>query len=287
MLRTLRSRLFYALTFAIAFAGPSGFAEEKFDQDYIHVTASYAPASPSTPNENVSENDLKVAKDVARAIAHYQRILPEWWGVDTTYELSAFTVTAKRGPSLSETGSTAFTFEQGEVFDWVMKVEGNTELITGVVAHEMNHVFFAKHFLRPLPRALDEGAAQKVETKEYHEKAYRILVNNARNGEIFSFKEMLSQANYPVGKDKEDTKRLTGIFYPQSLFLVNQLLERADRRTFIRFLHTGCQYDDFEKALFENYGLTADEFSSQCLTALRKLANTNRSFLILKFKPAQ
>ena len=286
MLRTLSCRLFCALYFVIALVNPSGFADEKFDQDYIHVTASYAAASTASTNENADDGDLKIAKDVARAVAHYQNELPHWWGIDTKYELSAFTVTAKRGPEISETGTTAFTFENGEVFNWVMHVEGDKELITGVVAHEMNHVFFAKHFLRPLPRALDEGAAQKVETKAYHEKAYRNLVAAAQNGEIFSFKEMLSQMTYPVGKDKEDTERLTHIFYPQSLFLVNELLERGDRPTFIRFLQAGCRYDDFGKALFETYGITADEFSTQCNMSLRKLAKTNRSFLILKFKPA-
>lgn len=66
-------------------------------------------------------------------------------------------------------GTTTFTFEDGEVIGWRMKVEGRDEVIVDdVIPHEVAHTVLASIVRRPIPRWLDEGIATLFEGESSH-----------------------------------------------------------------------------------------------------------------------
>lgn len=88
-----------------------------------------------------------------------------------------------------------------------------------LLVHELTHVVLADHFARhQIPRWADEGIAVLSEPVARRNELRRWLLEEARQGRLFSLKELASQRHVP--RDK----RLGDLFYAQSTVLIEYLL---------------------------------------------------------------
>lgn len=128
-------------------------------------------------------------------------------------------------------GTTTFSFDRGEVFDWRMTLQGTERgILDDAVPHEVNHVVFAARFRRPLPRCLDEGAAQMMESPAEHERRRKRVAAAIAQGRVLPFAFALDTRDYP----REMSATLT--LYAQCHSLVEYLLQEKGRQTFVEFV---------------------------------------------------
>jgi len=165
-------------------------------------------------------------------------------------------VTAGSAPS----GQTSMKFDRGEVFGWRMNVSGKTAgEVETAVAHEVNHTVFASEFRRRLPRWLDEGAAQFVESESEHEKSRAGLRMNIKAKLFTPFRELFKGGGYQSGW------RLANQ-YNEGFGIVEYLINHkaGGRKTFVEFVRDVKVDPDGSStvaALRKHYGYkSADEF---------------------------
>ena len=159
------------------------------------------------------------------------------------------------GNDLGAGGRTSFVFENGEVFDWEMEIQGPHErILDSVLPHEITHMVLASHFRMPIPRWLDEGMATSVE--HHSEKAnYRRMLRHFLGSNVqrcFPLNRMVAMKDYPADPMP---------FYAQGFSLVEYLLECGQQFDgskhcrLVRFAQSGMQDGDWQSALQEHYGI--------------------------------
>jgi hypothetical protein len=205
-------------------------------------------ASQRTANFIVETDDPAFAQQVANAAEAYRRDLalswtgkamPDWW--------QPCVMTVQDGPHLGAGGATTFKFQDGEVFEWRMSIQGSRErVIDSVLPHEITHMIFACHFRQPLPRWADEGGATSVEHAAERNKHRQMLPMFLRTGRGIAFNQMFAMMEYPP-----DYMPL----YAQGYSLAEFLIQANGRRAYVDFLDDGMKNGDWPAAVQRHYGL--------------------------------
>lgn len=184
---------------------------------------------------------------LASAAERFRRELAiDWLG----YELPAWSepcpISATIEPGLGNGGTTEFTFDQGQVFDFSMSVQGDPhEIVQVALKHEVLHTVFATHFLQPLPRWADEGACCTIEGRKENLNSHRRLVRFLQTGRGIAFDQLFEMIKYP-----DDILPL----YDQGRSLAFFLLEHGGKRHYVDFLSAGLKDQDWQGAVASHYG---------------------------------
>lgn len=204
-----------------------------------------------TANFIVESSDANYAKQVADAAEKFRHDLavawlgepmPNWW------QPCVMTVTP--GANLGAGGATTFVFENGEVFNWRMSIQGSHErILDSVLPHEITHMVFACHFRRPLPRWADEGGATTVEHVSERNKYRKMLYQYLRTGYGIAFNEMVGIMEYP-----KDTNHLMSL-YSQGYSVAEYLIQTGGRGKYVAMLDDALKDDDWASALERHYGV--------------------------------
>lgn len=151
-----------------------------------------------TKNFTVSTSDPRVAEEMAvRAEDLRTKLAVFWLGKELPNWYKRCKIKIKIG-NVPASGQTTFVFNNGEVYDWNMEINGTVERVyDSVLPHEITHMLMASHFRAPVPRWADEGAAtfteHKSERNKYRQQLYMFLRN--RNG--IPFDKLFAMGDYP------------------------------------------------------------------------------------------
>lgn len=149
-------------------------------------------------------------------------------------------------------GSTTFTFDNGEVFGWRMKVQGSEErILDSVIPHEVNHTIFASHFRRPLPRWADEGAATLFEHRSEQARQMNTLNRVVKTSKRIPLRELLTIREYPEAM--EDVLTLYAEGYSLASFLMRQKKPEQARKVYLSFLEDAMR-TNWDQAIRKHYG---------------------------------
>ncbi len=121
-------------------------------------------------------------------------------------------------------------------------------LLGAVLPHETTHVVLAGEFGDQLvPRWADEGMAVLTEPREKVDRHLANLVKCYHEGGLFRLQDLMQLADYP-----QDARHI-GVFYAQSVALVDFLCRLKGPQEFSLFMHSGMRYG-YAKALERHYG---------------------------------
>jgi hypothetical protein len=203
-------------------------------------------ASRRSANFIVETDDPAFAQQVSQAAESYRRELavswlgqamPDWW--------QPCVLTVQAAPHLGAGGATTFKFQDGEVFEWRMSIQGSrARILDSVLPHEITHMIFASHFRQPLPRWADEGGATSVEYAGERNKYQQMLQTFLRSGRGISFNQMFAMMEYPP-----DYMPL----YAQGYSLAEYLIQAGGRQAYVKFLDDGLKSDDWAGAVARHY----------------------------------
>ena len=211
-----------------------------------YETANFVADAPSAESaQQFAETAEQCRKDLA--IRWLGKSLPDW--------SAKCPVKVHVGDDLGAGGKTSFIFENGEVFDWEMEIQGSHErILDSVLPHEITHMILASHFRAPIPRWLDEGMATSVE--HHSEKAnYRRMLRHYLQSNVqrcFPLNRMVTMKEYP-----DDPMP----FYAQGFSLVEYLLEWGQQFDdnshcrLVRFAQSAMLDGDWRSTLQEHYGI--------------------------------
>ena len=209
-----------------------------------------------TENFIINAPTVDTARQFAETAKQCRKDLALLWLGKTLPDWSAkCPVKVHVGNDLGAGGSTSFVFENGEVLDWNMEIQGSHErILDSVLPHEITHMVLASHLRKPIPRWLDEGMATSVECKS--EKAnYRRMLRHFLQENVqrcFPLNRMVAMKDYP-----DDPMP----FYAQGFSLVEYLLEYGrqfdehEHCRLVRFTQSAMQDGDWKSALQEHYGI--------------------------------
>lgn len=131
-------------------------------------------------------------------------------------------------------GATSFAFDQGQVLDQRMHIEGSLDrLIASVLPHEVTHTVFAYYFRTPVPRWADEGGAVLSEDdveRNRHDMMCRQILNAP--GRAIPLRRLFALREYP-----SDVMAL----YAEGYSVANFLVSQSNRQTFLAFVAHGMQ----------------------------------------------
>jgi hypothetical protein len=206
-----------------------------------------------TTNFLVTASTRRVAQVVGEAAERDRKLLAErWLGKELPPWPQLCPIDVKLTPG-GTGAATSFGFEQvaGEggrkrhaVTNRHMNQEGPLDrILTISLPHEITHTILADHFVAPVPRWADEGAAMLAEDAEEqhrHEKQIRNLVTAGR---AFRLRYLVALRDYP--KD-------VLVLHAQGYSLTRFLVERKDRKTFLAFVGQGMA-GDWDAALRDHY----------------------------------
>ncbi|MDR1494074.1 MAG: hypothetical protein LBT05_15335 [Planctomycetaceae bacterium] len=168
-----------------------------------------------------------------------------WLGYELPQWSAPCPVTVKIG-ALGAGGETKFLFNEGEVYDWNMYVQGSVEaILTAVLPHEIMHTILASHFREPLPRWIEEGTATFVESLSEKQNYRRLLYRFLQSGRGIPFNEMFRFSQYP-----DDQMPL----YSQAFSVTEFLIMQRGRRNFIGFIGAGLKNNNWSQAIRDYYG---------------------------------
>ncbi len=203
-------------------------------------------ASQRTANFIVETADPAFTQQVSQAAEQYRRDLAvAWLGKPMPNWSQPCVMTVQAAPHLGAGGKTTFVFDNGEVFDWRMSIQGSPErVLDSVLPHEITHMIFASHFRRPLPRWADEGGATSVENAAEKNKYRQILDQCLRTGRGIAFNPMFAMMDYPP-----DFMSL----YAEGYSLAEYLILVGGRQEFVKFLDDGLKGDDWSAAVQRYY----------------------------------
>ena len=206
-------------------------------------------ASYRTANFIVQTRDPKLAGRIALAAEKFRKELAvEWIGQEMPNWAAPCPMTVHVGSHLGAGGATTFVFNQGEVYDWRMTIQGSAErILDSVLPHEITHMIFACHFRQPVPRWADEGAASSVEHAAERSKHHRMLVGFLRTGRGIAFNQMFAMREYPPD---------VGPLYAQGLTLAEFLIQQGGRRKFVDYLGEGMETGRWSEVTRRHYGIT-------------------------------
>lgn len=205
-----------------------------------------------TRNFTVSAPSAALAKEIGDSAESWRKQLAiEWLGKELPDWTAPCPITATVAPHLGAGGATSFVFDQGQVFDWRMNIQGSRErVLDSVLPHEITHTIFASHFRQPLPRWADEGACTTVEHESEISKQERMLLDFLRvspghPGRGIPFDAMFVMQEYP-----QDVLPLYAQGHSLAVFLIGQ----KGKHAFLSYLADGMQHRDWRKATRDHYG---------------------------------
>jgi len=203
-------------------------------------------AQQRSANFIVTTADPNFAQQVAQAAEQYRRDLAiEWLGQPLPNWSRPCPITVQVGGGAG--GAPQFVFDQGEVFNWQMSIQGSRErILDSVLPHEITHMIFASHFRQPVPRWADEGGATSVEHASERNKHRQMLRQFLQTGRGIAFDRMFAMTEYP-----HDIMPL----YAQGYSLAEYLIQIGGRRKYIEFLGDGLNSDDWPGAVQRHYGV--------------------------------
>jgi hypothetical protein len=193
----------------------------------------------NAPNSTLAKQFGETAERCRKELAVF------WLGYELPQWSAPCPVTVKVG-TLGAGGETKFVFNQGEVYNWNMYVQGSAEsILTAVLPHEITHTIMASHFREPVPRWIDEGAATFVENlsekQNYRRQLYRFL----QSGRGIPFNEMFRFSEYP-----DDQMPL----YSQGFSVTEFLILQRGHRNFVGFIGAGLKNENWQQAIRDYYG---------------------------------
>jgi hypothetical protein len=217
----------------------------------VTVGAAHAGAY-RTKNFTVSAPSAALAKEIGDSAEVWRKKLAiEWLGKELPDWSSPCPIKATVAQHLGAGGATSFVFDQGQVFDWRMNIQGSRErVLDSVLPHEITHTIFATHFRQPVPRWADEGACTTVEHHSEIAKQERMLIDflKVRPGERgrgIPFDDMFYMTEYP-----QDVLPLYAQGHSLAVFLIGQ----KGKAAFLQFLSDGMRDGNWPRAVRENYG---------------------------------
>jgi len=205
-------------------------------------------ASHRTANFVVEAPTETLARRIGDAAEQYRHDLAiEWTGRPLPRWSRPCPIHAQVAAHLGAGGATSFVFDNGEVFNWTMTIQGSEQrILDSVLPHEITHTIFASHFRRPLPRWADEGACTTVEHPVERARQHRLLIEFLTTGRGIAFPQMFAMREYPA-----DVLPL----YSQGYSLARYLIERGGRHKYVAFVGDGLAGDDWSGALARHYGV--------------------------------
>jgi hypothetical protein len=155
---------------------------------------------------------------------------------------------ATGAPIYSGGGHTDIQAEDGRVVRRSIHMHGSrTFLLNGVVPHEVTHAVLAGRLSGGhVPRWADEGMAILAETQAHIERHIRYLPRWHADNALFSMRTLLEMRDYPG-------PHTLGIFYAQSVSLVDFLTRQKGAECFIAFVRDG-ERDGYTASLRKHYG---------------------------------
>ena len=212
------------------------------------IGAVAAAAGHRTANFIVEAPTPALARRIGDAAEQYRHDLAvEWLGQPLPRWSRPCPISAQVAPQLGAGGATSFVFDNGEVFNWTMTIQGSEErILDSVLPHEITHTIFATHFRQPLPRWADEGACTTVEHPVERARQHRLLVEFLSTGRGIAFPEMFAMREYPA-----DVLPL----YSQGYSLARFLIERGGRHKYVAFVGDGLATENWPVALASHYGV--------------------------------
>lgn len=210
---------------------------------WLQATSSQA-ASVRTPNFVVHAASQQLAQQVGETAEQSRRELAQlWFGREFPRWAFPCPITVHADAAASG-GETSFQFDQGEVYNWRMRVQGPPELILrDVVPHEVNHTIFASAFRRPLPRWVDEGACTTVESPAFRQRMQEALDKFLRTERGIPFNVMMPAGAYP-----RDVLPL----YAQGHSVATFLIDHGGHRKFAQFIGDGLEVG-WPRSVAEHY----------------------------------
>ena len=213
-----------------------------------------AGASFATPNFVAHAADPQVAEQVARTAEYFRKILAnEWTGAELPQWATPCPIQVTVG-TMGASGSTTFTFENGQVHSWDMRVRGSLErVLDSVVPHEVCHTIFASKFRRPLPRWADEGAATLVEHPSERLRQVDLLNRVFGKRQQMPLQTLFAIREYPA--NPEDLYTLYAEGYSLAEFLV-QRTGAEGKRVYLDFLGEALT-SGWDTAIEKHYGFAS------------------------------
>lgn len=199
-----------------------------------------------TVNFTVDAPTPQLAKEIGDSAEVWRRELAkEWLGKELPRWSQPCPIKASVHPDLGAGGATSFVFNQGQVYDWRMNIQGSRErVLDSVLPHEITHTIFATHFRQPLPRWADEGACTTVEHHSEIQKQERMLIDFLKTKRGIRFDEMFAMTEYPA-----DVLPLYAQGHSLSQFLISQ----RGKQVFLNFLADGMRTGDWRAAIQSHY----------------------------------
>ena len=213
-----------------------------------------AGASFATPNFVAHADDSKVAEQVARTAEYFRKVLAqEWTGEELPQWATPCPIQVTVG-TMGASGSTTFTFENGQVHSWDMRVRGSLErVLDSVVPHEVCHTIFASKFRRPLPRWADEGAATLVEHPSERLRQVDLLNRVFGKRQQMPLQKLFGIREYPDNPEELYTLYAEG--YSLAEFLV-QRTGAEGKRVYLDFLGEALT-SGWDTAIEKHYGFAS------------------------------
>lgn len=145
-------------------------------------------------------------------------------------------------------GRTTFSFDRGQVFDWVIRVEGPVDaVLNSVLPHEISHAILASHFRRPVPRWADEGVATMEEDPAEQRRQKLAARQMLQGADHLELRRLLDMREYP-----QQMSELVPL-YAQGFALAQFLVEKGGKPRLVKFL-TLAQNGDWDTAVRKTYG---------------------------------
>lgn len=196
----------------------------------------------------VSAPSVDVARRVASAAEQYRRELSiSWIGEELPQWGEPCRLTVKTDRPLPS-GHTSFVFNDGEVYDWEMIVQGPLEtILESVLPHEISHTIFASYFRAPVPRWADEGASLLAEDDGERGRQRALVEELLNSSRRIPLREMVTLVEYP-----RDHRRVLAL-YAQGHSVAEFLVLPGGRTRYLAFLKSAGRHG-WDRALQRHYG---------------------------------
>lgn len=201
-----------------------------------------------TANFVVSAPSADVARKIARAAEEYRRDLAvSWLGEELPQWSEPCRLRVKSDRPLPS-GHTSFVFNNGEVYDWEMIVQGPVEtILESVLPHEISHTVFASYFRAPVPRWADEGASLLAEDDGERRRQRALVAELLTNSRRIPLREMVTLVEYP-----RDHRQVLAL-YAQGHSVAEFLVLPGGRTRYLAFLKSATRHG-WDRALHRHYG---------------------------------
>lgn len=204
-------------------------------------------ATYQTTNFVVTAQTPRLAKEIGDNAERCRAIISEIWMGEVMPNWSQpCPINATVAPNLGNGGATSFVFDEGQVFDWRMSIQGDYHrVLDSVLPHEVMHTVLATYYRQPLPRWADEGICSSIEHEDEKAKYDRMLIEQLKTGRSIPLDRMFYMKDYPA-----DVMPI----YCQGQSLCRFLLQKNCHHALLQFIDDGLEDDNWPAALREHYG---------------------------------